>query len=584
MRDEPLVISRGLSLFFNTMWSGIRQSAHHKPATTGSTLRGRRRRINDAWSRSAGLVPLTLVVLALLGSVVIPARQTWLISKLLRETTEVLAPARLLETQLQSGLADEIGALQGYALTGDTALLVRYRSVAASNAERLGRLERLATEPDTAFAGHLATVRQRIDDLRRFSAALLEDRRARVDFGAVVQAGQSRYDAALAAIAYLSSDLSGDASARDIRVRELEHFSLGSNVALVLVAFAALTAVLILTVRERRLAASLRRRVKDESARARQEAALRATAEALAGAFTIEEVTQRIAHAALAALGARGAFVEQIGRRPGESSDILTVGAVAGIGVPPLGNSCDFAGSYVEDVLRRGEPALIPAPGEAACGGMLHTLDGVAGSAIAVPLVSRGTSLGALFVLSGRDHFRTDDIARAAIFGHLAALAYEKVKLLDEAIEGRQRLERVISSRSRLMRGFSHDVKNPIGAADGYAELLSDGVYGDLNPQQQESVSRMRRCMHGALSLIEDLHELARAETGHLALSPEPVDVAELVRGISEDTRQRPMRAGSRSRRISRPIYRCCKRVGRMCVRSLPTFSRTPSSTLIPDL
>jgi signal transduction histidine kinase len=517
------------------MWSRITQSAHHEPAATRLTLRAKRRTVNGAWSRSAGLVPLTLVVLALLGSVVIPARQTWLISNLLRETTEVLAPARLLETQLQSGLADEIGALQGYALSGDMALLVRYRSVADSNAETLGKLERLARKPDTAFAGHLITVRQRIDDWRRFSASLLERRRARVDFGAVVQSGQSRYDAALAAIAYLSSDLSGDASARDTRVRELEHFSLGSNVALVLAAFAALTAVLILTVRERRLAASLRRRVEDESARARQEAALRETGEALAAAFTIEEVTQRIAHTALEALGARGAVVVQIGRRPGESSDILTVGAVAGSGVPSLGDSCDFAGSYVERVLRSGEPALIAAHGEPIWSGMLRTLDGIAGSVIAVPLVSRGTALGALFVLSARNHFRNEDVARAAIVGHLAALAYEKITLLDEAIEGRQRLERVLSSRSRLMRGFSHDVKNPIGAADGYAELLTAGIYGELNPEQRESISRMRRCMHGALSLIEDLHELARAETGHLALSPEPVDVAELVRGISEE-------------------------------------------------
>jgi signal transduction histidine kinase len=45
----------------------------------------------------------------------------------------------------------------------------------------------------------------------------------------------------------------------------------------------------------------------------------------------------------------------------------------------------------------------------------------------------------------------------------------------------------------------------------------------------------MRRCMHGALSLVGDLHELARAETGHLALSAEAVDLAELIRGIAED-------------------------------------------------
>ena len=76
---------------------------------------------NYARFYSPSVLPLALVVLALLGSVVVPARQTWLITKLLRETTEVLAPARLLLAQLESGLAEEFGALQGYALSGDTA-------------------------------------------------------------------------------------------------------------------------------------------------------------------------------------------------------------------------------------------------------------------------------------------------------------------------------------------------------------------------------------------------------------------------------------------------------------------------------
>lgn len=513
------------------------ESPSHVPARTHLPLRGERGAVRNAWSRSAGLVPLALVILALLGSVVIPARQTWLIGKLLRETTEVFAPARVLETQLQSGLADEIGALQGYALSGDTALIIRYKSVAATNDHRLAELDRFAADLDPVFAGHLATVHQQFDDWRRFTATLLARQATRVDVGAAVRMGQSRYDAVLAAMGDLASDLSADVSARDARVRELEHFSLASNVALVLAAFAALAAVIGLTVRERRLAASLHRRVDAESARARQEGALREAAEALAGAFTIDDVTQRIALAALEAVEARGAFVEQIDRPPAEAGSILTVGAVAGTGAPPLGASCAFAGSYVEQVLRRGEPALIPASGEPACGGTLPMLSVVAGSAIVVPLVSRGTSVGALFVLGARDHFRPDDVARAAILGHLAALAYEKVELLDEAIEGRHRLEHVISSRSRLIRGFSHDVKNPIGAADGYAELLTEGVYGDLNAQQRENISRLRRCLHGALSLIDDLHELARAETGKLSLPLEPVDVAELVLGVAEEYR-----------------------------------------------
>ncbi|HXT17509.1 MAG TPA: ATP-binding protein [Gemmatimonadaceae bacterium] len=493
---------------------------------------------------STGFIALALVVVALVLSVLIPARQTWLITKLLRETTEVLSPARLLQAELQSGLAEEIGALQSYALSGDTTFLARYGVMSARDDKRLAALDAVAGRFGAHSAAHLDTVRQRIETWRRTAGASIAQRAARDDVAAAFRNGRGDYYAFQVAIADLSADFAAEASARDDRVQSLEHLGLIWNAAMVLAAFVALCAVVMLTVRERRLAASLRRRVKQESMRARQELALREFAEALAGAFTIDDVTQRIADAALATVGGRGAFVEWISMQPDEPASV-SVRAVAGAGVPPLSSVCEYAGSYTEQVAVNPKPALIPNLGQADSSART-TLSGPQGPAIVVPLRSGGKPLGALFVLSSRDHFRADDVARAAIFSHLAALAYEKVRLLDEAIQGRRRLERVITSRSRLMRGFSHDVKNPIGAADGYAELLSDGVYGDLNARQQESVTRLRRCVREALDLIDDLHELARAETGHLALSPDPVDVAELVCGAVEE-----YQASAASRRLS---------------------------------
>lgn len=501
----------------------------------GTNPRATRGTLRDAWFASRGFVPLVLVIVALIGSVVLPARQTWLISSLLRQTTDVLAPARLIAAQLQSGLTEENDALQSYAFFGDSASFRQYRLIVAEDDQRLSLLAGLSVRLNAASVARVAAVRREIDAWRGVGLALIDRRAPRAEFAAAIRAGRSRNIASVAAMADLSSHLAAEGNARDDRVRELEHVSLFSNAALVFVAFAALYAVMILTVRERRLATSLRVRVEEQTARARQEAALREAAEALASAFTVEDVTQRIAAAALVVVEGRAAFVEQITSRPGESPDILTVGAVAGSDVPPIESSCNYAGSHTERVLEGGESTLIPDLGRPDQFGTLSTLTTAHGPSIAVPLVSRGTPMGALFVLSERGHFRSADVARAAILGHLAALAYEKVKLLDEAIEGRLKLQRVMTSRSRLMRGFSHDVKNPIGAADGYAELLSDGIYGDLNPQQRESVSRLRRCLHGALALIDELHELARAETGHLAISSEPVDIADLVRRIGEE-------------------------------------------------
>lgn len=113
-----------------------------------------------------------------------------------------------------------------------------------------------------------------------------------------------------------------------------------------------------------------------------------------------------------------------------------------------------------------------------------------------------------------------------------------------EADRRREELERVTESRARLMRGFGHDVKNPLGAADGFAELLEEGVLGDLSPQQEDSVRRMRGAIRASLHLIDELLELARAEAGQLEIEKMRTDVAQLARDVAEDFRAQATAAG----------------------------------------
>lgn len=96
----------------------------------------------------------------------------------------------------------------------------------------------------------------------------------------------------------------------------------------------------------------------------------------------------------------------------------------------------------------------------------------------------------------------------------------------------RKQLEHVTESRARLIRGFTHDVKNPLGAADGHLALLEEGIRGPLAPAQQESVGRARRSIRVALDLIGQLLDLARAESGQIAARREPVDVCVVVREV----------------------------------------------------
>jgi signal transduction histidine kinase len=266
--------------------------------------------------------------------------------------------------------------------------------------------------------------------------------------------------------------------------------------------------------------------------RATSEIALREAAEALAGVFTLEDVTQQIAQSAFEATEARGAFVEILDSAR-DGSDILVVRGLAGLDVPPAGMTRAYAGSFTEHAILSSEPANTTTLAAAYPG-----LTSDSRATIVLPVNDSKGPIAALFIIAGdADHFRAEDTRRARTIAHLATLAYEKVRLLDEARHGRDELERVMKSRQRLMRGFSHDVKNPLGAADGYADLLSAGIYGELSPEQHETVLRMRRSIQRALDLIDDLHELARAEAGAIEIRKEVLDVGQLVTASGDEYR-----------------------------------------------
>jgi two-component system, NarL family, sensor histidine kinase BarA len=284
---------------------------------------------------------------------------------------------------------------------------------------------------------------------------------------------------------------------------------------------------------------------RDAERMAREEAALRQAAEAVSASFTEEEVIRQIARSALDATGADGAFVKQFDVERGE----VEVVAVAGTKTPPPGSRTRYAGSFTERVVEGEKPAIIENISEAdrAIAADLSDLCPDC-SAMVVPLLDAGEPIGSLVLLRSpeRPRFKPDDVARANTFADLASLAFRKVHLLQESERRREELERITESRARLMRGFSHDVKNPLGAADGYAQLLEEGILDPLTPRQHESVGRIRRSIRSGLRLIDDLLELARAEAGQIEIRHVPTDVREAVREMTEEYRAQAEAKGLR--------------------------------------
>jgi signal transduction histidine kinase len=119
-------------------------------------------------------------------------------------------------------------------------------------------------------------------------------------------------------------------------------------------------------------------------------------------------------------------------------------------------------------------------------------------------------------------------------FAALAALALRKTVVLEQARARHRELQHATESRARLLRGFSHDVKNPLAAADGHAAILAEGIVRDREGQR-DSARRIRSSIRAALDLIDDLVELGRAEAGQLQIRNETADMRALVAGVAAD-------------------------------------------------
>ena len=465
----------------------------------------RKSRTLNSWRWNALL--LVFVIGALVSSVIIPGRATARILDLFQQLNDVIEPARRVTTGVQAGLDREASELENYALSGDSNSLQQYQAISAQNDRQIELLRVLAEQISGAAAADVNEVYGSLTDLRELSAAERD----------------SRLAAVRVTLTELQLRLADENQKRREEVQVAGRLSLVTNALLVLAALAAITAIIGHMLRERRLMAIVRER-------ATRETSLRSAAEALAAAYTLNDVAREIARTAVAVLPAHGAFVVHVDE-VSENCTNLVVHSAAGSEVPTLGTACGVSGSAIERAMMSHAPmiSVLHQTGPLMCN---VDMNKSSIAALIVPLHDGEAAKGALVVLSATG-FASEDLVWARTFQHITTLAYEKVRLLDDAHQGRQKLESAMDSRSRLMRGFSHDVKNPLGAADGYAALTLEGVYGELTRSQRESLERVRKSINVALALIDDLNDFARAESGKIKLSVDLVDVAQLARTVA---------------------------------------------------
>jgi signal transduction histidine kinase len=119
-------------------------------------------------------------------------------------------------------------------------------------------------------------------------------------------------------------------------------------------------------------------------------------------------------------------------------------------------------------------------------------------------------------------------------------------RLAMETALARDALAAAAVERARLLRGATHDLRNPLGAALSYSQLLADGIPDPLTGAQADLVTRLSRQLQMSLDGMTSL--LDWSLTGEVAAPADAslVDLSSTLRQIAGDREADAQRAGLR--------------------------------------
>lgn len=121
--------------------------------------------------------------------------------------------------------------------------------------------------------------------------------------------------------------------------------------------------------------------------------------------------------------------------------------------------------------------------------------------------------------------FDANDERVARRMARLASLGLANADLVSQ-------LERANALKSEFVATMSHELRTPLNVITGYSDLLLEGVFGDLNEEQVETMNRLAQSARNLCELVNATLDLSRLEAGRMHVDFQDVPVAQVVKEV----------------------------------------------------
>jgi signal transduction histidine kinase len=152
------------------------------------------------------------------------------------------------------------------------------------------------------------------------------------------------------------------------------------------------------------------------------------------------------------------------------------------------------------------------------------------GSLVVAPMLARGHVHGAItFVSPHGHHFDQVDRELAEDMARRAAMAIDNARLYRAAARAGAAAEEASRAKSEFLAAMSHEMRTPLNAVLGYADLLELELPGPLTEDQRGQIARIRNASGHLLAMVDQVLDLARLESGQLPVGRERASVQDAV-------------------------------------------------------
>ncbi len=122
-----------------------------------------------------------------------------------------------------------------------------------------------------------------------------------------------------------------------------------------------------------------------------------------------------------------------------------------------------------------------------------------------------------------------------------------------------QQAEAANLAKSEFLANMSHELRTPLNAIIGFSEVLADKHFGELNETQEEYTHDILSSGKHLLSLIQDILDLSKVESGMMELDPSECNINLLLKGsltmIKEKASKKGIQLFTELADISEPIF-----------------------------